>query len=718
MQSIATRPPVPPAARRLRLPVVALLAAGAVLVAGGDDAAAEPPRSVERITGSYIVVYEPSAARPGEKTDRLEKSKGFRSRYRYGRALKGFAARLSAKQVQELRADPDVAFVSPDGRVQASDAVTVAPGDSVPTGVRRMEAGTASTVREPSSANVAVIDTGIDLAHPDLDAVDGTNCVTPGTRAQDDNGHGTHVAGTIGARNDGSGVVGVAPGTRTYAVKVLDGAGSGTWSQIICGIDWVTATRTDADPANDVAVANMSLGGAGQPVAACSTTTDPMHKAICASTAAGVTYVVAAGNSGWDFDYPSAPDTPAAYPEVLTVAAMSDGDGRSGAAGGAPACASQEGDDRYASFSNFAATSAGASHTIAAPGVCIRSTWPGGGHATISGTSMAAPHIAGAAALCLEEGGEAGPCAGLTPRQIVAKMRDDAQAHTTAAASYGFTGDPAHAVSGAYFGYLTWAPAADATAPEVTSVSPADGATGVSAATNVSVTFSEAMDKAATEGAFSLVRSTDGSVVSGTFAWANGTLTFDPSSALAAGAFYRARLTTAAEDSAGNALATEKAWTFTIAPASTATTLFPESGGIYYGSLRSGDLSRLASDDNGYRAINSTTSGTRLTDWYGRVYRVPNSLATLKVGYKGKSSATCDQSVWIYNWTAGRWAQLGARKVGTTEVEVTVAPSGTLADYVSGTSGDGDVAVRIRCSRGDSVSFYTSADLLRITYTR
>ena len=116
----------------------------------------------------------------------------------------------------------------------------LAAGETVPTGVARIEAANAREGHEASSVGVAVLDTGIDLDHPDLVAQDGKNCIASGS-ADDDNGHGTHVAGTIGARNQGAGVVGVAPGTTVYAVKVLDADGSGLWSNIICGIDWVTA---------------------------------------------------------------------------------------------------------------------------------------------------------------------------------------------------------------------------------------------------------------------------------------------------------------------------------------------------------------------------------------------------------------------------------------------------------------------------------------------
>jgi subtilisin len=212
--------------------------------------------------------------------------------------------------------------------------------------------------------------------------VGGKNCSTGGSYDAG-NGHGTHVAGTIAAKDDATGVVGVAPGARLHAVRVLDNRGSGSWSSVICGVDWVTAN------AAEIEVANMSLGGDGrEPSGAGCSTGDALHDAVCNSVGAGVTYAVAAGNDAAD----AAGSVPAAYDEVITVSALADFNGKPG--GGAAATCRADVDDTFADFSNF-----GADVDLIAPGVCINSTWKGGGYKAISGTSMASPHVAGAAAL-------------------------------------------------------------------------------------------------------------------------------------------------------------------------------------------------------------------------------------------------------------------------------------------------------------------------------
>lgn len=254
---------------------------------------------------------------------------------------------------------------------------------TVPTGIGRI--GQSSYTG--AGIGVAVIDTGVDSDHPDLDGsvVGGVNCVNPNLSYEDDNGHGTHVAGTIGARDNEIGVVGVAPEVTFTSVKVLSKTGRGSWSSVICGIDWVTAHAQEYN----IQVANMSLGGLGSSDDACGDVNDDaLHRAICNSTAAGVTYVVAAGNEGDDADW----HVPAAYDDtVITVSALADSDGL---AGGLGSSTSYGPDDTFASFSNF-----GPVVDLGAPGVNILSTLLGGGYGNKNGTSMATPHVAGAAAL-------------------------------------------------------------------------------------------------------------------------------------------------------------------------------------------------------------------------------------------------------------------------------------------------------------------------------
>ncbi|MFB6273286.1 MAG: S8 family serine peptidase, partial [Salinibacter sp.] len=302
----------------------------------------------------------------------------------------------------------------------------------IPPGIERVNADQAAnidSVDQRVDADIAILDTGVDPTHPDIDVVRFKNCV--GNRNTDGDGHGTHVAGTAAAIDNGQGVVGVAPGARIWSVKVLDDSGSGTFGTtgtVVCGIDFVT------QHADQIDVANMSLGGRGFDV--------PQHNAIISSAQEGVFYAVAAGNSARDIfganncfdENPACPldtnatpgiqqdefdnfDTiPAAYPEVATVSAMSDVDGERGAIG-SPGAA----DDVFAGFTNFSGsnaalnpfspfgpnpvTSPGAAIDVAAPGSDVLSTYKQAGLDVLSGTSMASPHVAGAAALYIAENG-------------------------------------------------------------------------------------------------------------------------------------------------------------------------------------------------------------------------------------------------------------------------------------------------------------------------
>ncbi len=266
-------------------------------------------------------------------------------------------------------------------------------------------AGYNGTTSGGTPVRVAVVDTGIKLDHVDLAANIapglGTNCISPGQSANDDHGHGTHVAGTAAAAFNGQGVVGMATNAQLIPVKVLDSTGFGTDAQVICGLDYI-AGLAQAQPGPYVV--NMSLGDSNR---AGETTcgSSALHQAICNLTNRGVTVVAAAGNDGGD----ASSFVPAAYDEVIAVSAFTDFDGQRSSAG-CQADFSDYGyqcDDTLADFSNY-----GSVVDVTAPGVHVLSDWIDGGVKTISGTSMAAPHVAGAAALVL------GANPSLTPAQV------------------------------------------------------------------------------------------------------------------------------------------------------------------------------------------------------------------------------------------------------------------------------------------------------------
>lgn len=367
---------------------LSLFAVLSSLVLGAGIVGAVSPNSnskaSEVVPDEYIVVLKDSED-SNIVADEMAKTRGLGVEHKYTAALKGFSAKIPAAKLNEVKGDPRVQFVSENRLVSIASHLSGSSVQTLPTGVNRVDADI--NPNEATGVGVAVIDTGIDLDHPDLKAniSANKNCVRPSRSGKDDNGHGSHVAGTIAAINNTQGVIGVASQAKLIAVKVLNASGSGTWGQVICGIDWVTANAS----AYNIKIANMSLSGGGTSDNNCgNSNNDALHKAICKSRDAGVTYVVAAGNNGAN----AANSVPASYDDaVITVSALGDSDGQSGGLG---VNTSYGADDTFPSWSNY-----GSVVDLAAPGVNIYSTWRSSSYNTISGTSMAAPHVAGAAAL-------------------------------------------------------------------------------------------------------------------------------------------------------------------------------------------------------------------------------------------------------------------------------------------------------------------------------
>jgi subtilisin family serine protease len=361
------------------------------ILPGADTVQPDPDKGPTSAENRYIVVLKSDAgSERAAANDIAADAGGVTPTHVYEYVFPGFAAVIPGDKVDDVRNDPRVEAVVPDGIVHAY-------AQTLPTGVNRIDADTNDTaninnVDDRVDVDVAVIDTAGNDTHEDLNIHAWGNC-TPSHFNGDDDGHGTHVGGTIGALDNDIGVVGVAPGARLWNIKVLvNGGGFDSW--IICGLDLVTKYATDqGDGLGDIEVANLSLGGGGTDSDCATNFLDVEHQAYCRAVDAGVTVVVAAGNESDD----AANHTPAAYDEVITVSALADSDGLPGGQGDPPRVG--EPDDSLALFSNF-----GADVDIAAPGRDILSTVPGNGYdGTFSGTSMASPHVAGAAALYLAD---------------------------------------------------------------------------------------------------------------------------------------------------------------------------------------------------------------------------------------------------------------------------------------------------------------------------
>jgi aqualysin 1 len=350
----------------VRRVALSLTLAGAMLFAcmgvALAQAASSSPRGAEGGGPErYIVVLEDDSVqqRPEQVANEHARRYGLQVRHVYQNAIRGYAAVIPNERIADVRNDERVAYTEQDQPMTATY-------QTLPWGIDRIDADISSTRAGNGSGaitnvNAYIIDTGIDRTHTDLNVVGHVNF--HGGRNTDCNGHGTHVAGTVAAKDDAGDVVGAAPGAPLTGVKVLGCNGSGWTSNVIKGVDWVTAKAIKP------AIANMSRSGRASKA---------LDDAVRKSASRGIFYAVAAGNAGAD--------------------ACTESPARAGTDNGIATVAATDRADLEAYFSNY-----GKCVDLWAPGVDILSTQLGGGMTTMSGTSMASPHVGGAAGLYLSK---------------------------------------------------------------------------------------------------------------------------------------------------------------------------------------------------------------------------------------------------------------------------------------------------------------------------
>ncbi|KLE33902.1 S8 family serine peptidase [Aurantiacibacter luteus] len=348
----------------MNLKLVAAMAA-LPLVALAQPAMAQ--RAGEPIAGSYICVFNANVSRGSAQAEanRAAQAEQAQLKHVYSVALRGFAVNASPQAVANMqRNNPNIAYCEQDqvvtssvqqgqfrGQARPGGGGGAQPAQETPWGIARVNGGAAGNF-----ATAWVIDTGIQFDHPDLNVdVQRSRSFLSRGDANDENGHGTHVAGTIAAMDNAIGVIGVAPGARVVAVRVLDRRGSGSNSGVIAGVDYVAQFGQPGD------VANMSLGGG---------VSTALDQAVVNAAAGGVRFALAAGNESDSANNHS--PARANGNNVYTVSSFAVG-------------------DRWSSFSNYGNPPV----DYAEPGSAIKSTWIGSGYNTISGTSMATPHLAG-----------------------------------------------------------------------------------------------------------------------------------------------------------------------------------------------------------------------------------------------------------------------------------------------------------------------------------